>query len=250
MPTILHFPSTHPYLKRLQSHPAFEPWTFTPWSEAVEPATEAGVFILVSPFEVEEKYIAPDHIWKKYLQQQALQLKFFNLSIYPSEQPNHLYLFGLPDDFSTVVHAAPNLTDSWEPYVFGAMDARDRLKDFLEGHGGMSFYKPLYRLKSLIQDIQREKTEGIPYTETWEELGIDVLNWWDALCTRWQRYQDFFQILPLAEIVEQIEAQLQQITPFFAAKGIDDQLLYDLNCIEALDSIDHHLKTLQEYAAH
>ena len=92
--------------------------------------------------------------------------------------------------------------------------------------------------------------EGIPYVETWEELGMDVLNWWDALLTRWQRYQDFFQILPLASIVEQIEAKLQQITPFFTARGTDEQLLYNLNCIEALDSIDHHLKTLQEYAAH
>lgn len=247
---ILHFPSTHPYLKRLQSNPTFEPWTFTPWSEATEPSSEAGVFILVSPFEVQEKYVAPDHIWKKYLQQHAPQCKFFNLSIYPSDQPNHLYLFGLPDDFTTSVQAAPALADHWEPYVFGAMDARDRLQDFLEGHGGMSFYKPLYRLKSLLQDIQREKTEGIPYAETWEELGSDVLSWWDALCTRWQRYQDFFQILPLSAIVNQIATELHQITPFFAAKGTDEQLLYDLNCIKALDSIDHQLKTMTDYASH
>lgn len=250
MPTTLHFPSTHPYLKRLQSHPAFEPWTFIPWSEATEPSSEVGVFILISPFEVQEKYIAPDHIWKKYLQQHMPQLKFFNLSIYPSEQPNHLYLFGLPDDFSNAIQTAQSLTEDWQPFVFGAMDARDRLQDFLEGHGGMSFFKPVDRLKGLLTVMNRDLEQGVSFDELWSDFGTDILNWWDAVCTRWQCYQDFFTILPFSEIVEQIEAKLQQITPFFAAQGTNKQLLYDVYCVEALNAIDHHLKILQEYATH
>lgn len=250
MQQLIHFPSSHPYLDILKRHQACVGWKWSTYSipEAID--AEKQVFVLFSPMEVGEKIIAPDHIWRQYLRQRQPRLKFFNVSIYPGQHPNYLFLFDLPINFSNKIENALTLNEEWDPFVFGAIDARDRLRDFLLGHGGMSFYKPLYRLQSLIVDIIAEKTTGVAYLETWGELGADTLIWWTALYTRWQLYLDFFTILPLQKEVEAVDFKLQQIKPFFDHKGMQEHLLYDLECDAALRSITQNIKILESYAAH
>ncbi len=250
MHQLVHYPSSHPYLTLLQQHKAYEGWEWIAYSGLETISSETQVFILVSPLMVGEKIIAPDFIWKQYLQQHQPQLKFLNVSIYPNDHPNHLFLFDLPHSFTEKFQNALTLNVDWEPFVFGGIDARNYLKDFIHGHGGMSFYKPLYRLYSLIKDIFAEKADGIAYLETWTELGPDTLTWWNALCTRWRLYQDFFTILPLDKEVTIIETKLQQIEPFFAGQGAHEHLLYESQCDNVLQSIIQIIKTLESYASH
>lgn len=247
---ISYFPAEHPFLRHLQAHAAFKMYGFVPYTYEKELAQKTTAFILFSPFEIEEKFVEPDHIWKKYFQEHYSYMKFFNLSIYPNENPNHLFLFDLPGNFAEKINKAKPLNEDWEPFVFGAVDARNQLHDFLAGHGGKSFYKPLYRLKSLLKDIQAERQKGVLHAEIWGELGADVLSWWNDLYTRFHVYQDFFAILPIGGEIESIRANLEQIRPFFAEKGNDERLLYDLHCLDALESIDETLKILHQYATH
>lgn len=220
-----------------------------PYSAGENDLAGAEAVLLFSPFHVQEQYLSPDAVWKKYCSTECPNLKVVTASFAVQPAQNCLELSDLPQDLAAFFEAALPAQADWQPADTGGLNMMDVLRRFFNGHGTESLMKEFEILLRPARNIRIDLNLGTA-PETIRDLHLsdgDMTRRWRDFLSRGHRYYPMFEGLPFYPTFQEIERLAQKIAPFFQNNSDDLDLYAQLGCDEVIETIRTNLKSIIPY---
>ncbi|MFN0216537.1 MAG: hypothetical protein ACKVT2_19930 [Saprospiraceae bacterium] len=222
-----------------------------PYSAKKTDLTKAEAVLLFSPFHVQEQYLSPDVVWKKYCQEEYPNLKIVTASFAVQPAENCLELSALPENLAAFFETAlPAKTEpDWQPADTGGLNMMDVLRRFFNGHGTESLMKEFGILYRPAHDIRVHIQLGTPH-ETIRDLYLrdgNLVQRWKAFLSRWNRYFPMFEGLPFYPKFQEVALLIEKTDSFFQKNSDDLDLYAQIGCDEAIEAIRTNLKSIIPY---
>ena len=208
-----------------------------------------AVLILLAPAWHEGRYLATEAIWKRHFETEAPQSKLILTGFSRATNQNYLDLLALPDNWDKWCAQARTCGEDWQPAPSGGLDLEDKLRRFFAGHGDNSIIALLTRLHLLVQLAQREVVQyGTPYAEVYAEVvePAQPARKWAEWRNRWENYVPYFSLLPFADQLRQVDAQIRQLGPWLEAGARDVAPILNGKVPEILHEIKIKLLALEQ----
>jgi hypothetical protein len=107
----------------------------------------------------------------------------------------------------------------------------------------------LNRLRMLLQLAHREVVDlGVPYEEVYQDLlaPASLSRKWAEWQSRWDNYANYFQMVPFAEVFDQITRILPPLARWMQEEGRDPDLLRQGKALAILDDIRSAFTKVEE----
>ncbi len=245
---IYYLTSDQLYIRAYASYFEAQACKLMPYSEEAN-KTDGLILLLFSPFKCGKIRISPEQLWKKGLAIQTPNAVLLSAGFEEIRHPNYLDLLNLPSRFSEVLANSKRVSENWQPVYTGGIEMEDKLTRFFKGHGKDSLVGELTNIHGKISALRDAITEWKLSYETAAKEAFDsgyTWNHWAIFLTRWSYYYPLFQYTPFAKTMDNIHAAIKKVEPFFASKGLREELFMDTNCAETITYIQHTLNAIEK----
>lgn len=216
---------------------------------------ETENLLIIEPFKVQTgDYYFIHPIWRSFFKQNQQfpnTTKLIVAGFEDFDDPNYINLRSFPASFASVLENAQSLNGDWGIDLNKYEDQQiiSRLNQFFKGHDMVSLFQKLTYLDISIKNINYTLTGEID--KSYEE-GIEFMfplskQHWREFEIRWAIYQPYFECCPFSEEKAEMEALLDQITPFFESDQPSSEMFLKINCVKVLDEIHHCLEKMHRY---
>lgn len=180
-------------------------------------------------------YLASARVWQVWLHEHAPKTKLMVLSLTEASgaPPNVLDLLNLPAPLSERFEQAYDCSTTWViPPTIG-IDLRQRLDEFMVGHGNQSLMEAMGNLRKYLtsldsemhdQNLQEYQT-ALRRLEAKPERKRQMLDAWALLLDRWSRIAEYIPYLPFANQMNAAAAIIHKLKPYFES-GLNDGVYY------------------------
>ena len=180
--------------------------------------SELSVVLLADLVEVEQQWYNLVNIWQAYLMDHGFAGKLLVIGFERNEHPFFIHAFQVTGWGEKV--EVSETTQSWGvPFIVThALEGREALKRFFDGHGQQSIMATVYKLNRKLNLLQREIKAGEFHYDTLIQDHIDakvLVKWWNAIKARWENYKELLLWMPGCHKIYQIRAHISKIDPFF-----------------------------------
>ncbi len=201
-------------------------------------------------------YISIYHIWKRYLAEEAPQVKLLILRYTDDEHPNVVPILSIHASFDWAAKIKKTLPckEEWKAFPQEPLpSAEQKLQLFFKGHNNFGFVDVVARVRQHLNHIYHElsKQGDDAFPELWESQVIPNLEDMRLLFYRWRNYQPYFKLMPFWSILIDLDIDnflnaLLNICNTVLSKDhgqIKDsrEKFMELNAYERLDKIQHQL---------
>lgn len=249
---LLALTNTDRFLKAQEAYFDRQNIKFTPFLDAGQ-LNQCQGLVLFIPIECQGQFVSPDEIWRYFLAKHYPDLQFILAGVEHIQHHNYLDLLHLPSSFSAFFHnLKPTSYNEWTPFSTEAMDMREKLHRFYEGHGDESVTFSLGKISRKMETLAK-RLKQVSYPQAWKEI-FEPLEGettayteekWKELHRRWGHYAPFFQYLPFRKDMEEVGRRIVFLSPFFENNCRDEKLFESLDCKVNIDWIRETLDTIK-----
>lgn len=201
-------------------------------------------------------YISIYHVWKRYLAEEAPQVKLLILRYTDDEHPNVIPLLSIHAsfDWAAKIKKAIPCKEEWKEFPQESVPtAEQKLQLFFKGHNNFGFVDVVARVRQHLNHIYHELSQqgDDAFPALWESQVIPNLEDMRLLFYRWRNYQPYFKVMPFWNILIDLDIDnflnsLLNICNTVLSKDHDQvkenrEKFMDLNAYERLDKIQHQL---------
>lgn len=228
---LLALTSEERFLKVHQSYFGRQNVRFVPYISKDQLNDFPGLMIFI-PVECQGQIVSPLETWRLFLAKNYPEKRLAITGVEGIEHHNYLDLLKLPRNFSVFFdNLKPVDATDWQPLETEALDMREKLRRFYEGHGNESVTYTLSKINRKVEALStRLKNDN--YRHAWEvifepfeeETVPYTEEKWKELHRRWGHYSFFFQYLPFKEEMEEVGRRIEYLSPFFEENCQDEEL--------------------------
>ncbi|HRI80072.1 MAG TPA: hypothetical protein PLR06_11100 [Cyclobacteriaceae bacterium] len=168
--------------------------------------------ILFSPLLLDDKWIAPESVWKRYFEQVAPQVRLIQAGMQGDKsKANYLHLYAWPDNLQTFLETAKTVNE-WVPCQTGGIDLSDLIRLFFDGHGTDGFVEWKNKVERVISGSIHKLGEGQPVEKVQRDLDDSEKKFRVAsMRGRWQHYRKLFTLMPNENGLKEIDDLINSI---------------------------------------
>lgn len=206
-------------------------------------------------------YISIYHVWKRYLAEEAPEVKLLILRYTNDEHPNIVPLLSIHAsyDWETKIKKAQSCQEEWKNFSDEPIpSAEQKLQLFYKGHNNFGFVDVVARVRQHLNHIYHElsKQGDDAFPDLWESQVIPNLEDMRLLFYRWRNYQPYFKLMPFWNTLISLDIDnflnsLLKVCNTVLSKDHDQisesrKTFMSLNAYERLDKIQHQLNYLNK----
>ncbi|HRI34244.1 MAG TPA: hypothetical protein PLD02_10860 [Saprospiraceae bacterium] len=210
MSSIYYFPDDPPFSSRWEARLPMVGYRLLAYNPAQPPKVDT--VLLLTSLLLEDKWIAPESVWKRYFEQNAPNVRLIQSGMQGNEsRPNYLHLYAWPNDFSNFLQTSKTVSE-WTPYPIGGTDLSDLIRFFFDGHGTDGFAEWKNKVQRVLSSLLYNLKEGKPVVEIQQWLNDpEKKHRFASMQGRWQHYNKVFTILPDSKCLKNIDDLLNKI---------------------------------------
>lgn len=249
---LLTLTSEERFLKVHQDYFGRQNVGFVPYTGKDQLDDFPGLMIFI-PIECQRQVVSPVEIWRQFLALEHPKKRLAVAGVEAVEHHNYLDLLDLPRNFSVFFDNLIAVDDpAWKPLETEAIEMREKLRRFYEGHGKESVTYTLSKINRKMAALVQQLKE-VDYQQAWKEIfepleGETVAYTeakWKELHRRWGHYACFFQYLPFKEEMEEVGRRIEHISPFFENNCREEALYTRLESKRNINRIIEILDTIK-----